>query len=52
MQIYNRRIFEANEESKAKRFCYRVKGACRFTQNQDSNGNIKNVYVVEYIPKS
>ena len=49
MQPYTRRTFEANEEQKAKRFCYRVKGSWKYTQSMDSAGNVRGVYVVEYI---
>lgn len=51
MQIYTRRTFEANEEQKAKRFCYRVKGLMKYTQSLDDSGNVRGVYIVEYIPK-
>lgn len=50
MQIYKRRIFEANEEQKARRFGYRVKGTCKYTQSLNEAGQVRGVYVVEYIP--
>ena len=51
MQLYTRRTFEANEEQKARRFGYRVKGICTFSQYLDENGNLKSGYCVEYIPR-
>ena len=51
MNIYARRTFEENEEQKAKRFCYRVKGFWKYTQSLDAAGNVRGVYVVEYIPR-
>jgi len=52
MQIYKRRTFEASEEQKAKRFCYRVKGTWKYTQALDETGKARGVYLVEYIPKT
>lgn len=49
--IYKRRLFGADEEKKAKRFSYRVKGTCSYSQYLDANGNVKTGYFVEYIPK-
>ena len=50
MNLYARRTFEANEEKKAKRFCYRHKGFCKYTQCMDAAGHVRMVYLVEYIP--
>ena len=51
MQIYARRTFESNEEQKARRFGYRVKGTCRYTQAIDESGQARGVYIVEYITR-
>lgn len=51
MNPYKRRIFEANEEQKAKRFCYRHKGFWQYTQVMDDSGHVRGAFVVEYIPE-
>ena len=52
MNIYARRTFEANEEKKAKNFCYKHRGTWKYTQSMDSTGKVRGVFVVEYIPEN
>lgn len=51
MQLYKRETFAENQRKEALLFARKVKSRPKFTQALQSDGTVRLVYVVEYIPQ-